>query len=84
MSALALPLHDASDSGRDAFRRTFAEQLARLPDLQARAFRMRDIEGWPPARICAQLGVSDETLAELLYDARSAMCRALAREGFGP
>ena len=84
MAAIALAIHDAPEAGADALRRTFAEQLARLPSLQARAFRMRDIEGWSPARICAQLGVTEEALAELLYEARWAMCRALAREGFGP
>jgi DNA-directed RNA polymerase specialized sigma24 family protein len=57
--------------------RAFSEGLARLPDLQARAFRLRDVEGWPPERICAALGVNDEVLAELLYEARVAMCRAL-------
>ena len=84
MSAIALSIHDASKPEGDALRRTLAEQLARLPALQARAFRLREIEGWPPARVCAQLGVTDEALAELLYEARWALCRALSREGFGP
>ena len=84
MSAIALNVQGKSQPERDAVQRVFAEQLARLPLLQARAFRMREIDGWAPSRICAQLGVTDEALAELLYEARWAMCRGLAREGFGP
>ena len=75
--AMHLPLL-APDADGDGLRRAFAVGLARLPALQARAFRLRELEGWSTARICAQLGVSDEVLAELLYEARVAMCRALA------
>lgn len=80
MSAIALTLpHDAADHDREGVRRAFAEQLSRLPEQQARAFRMRDIECLPPARICEMLGISDQALGDLLYEARVAMCHALAR-----
>ena len=82
MSALALNLpNDSPASSPAELRRALAEQVARLPALQARAFRLRELEGWTTARICRQLGVSDEVLAELLFEARVAMCRALAPEG---
>lgn len=63
---------------RDAFRRQLADHLARLPVLQARAFTMRDVEAMAPARICAHLAITEEELHELLFQARLAMCRALA------
>ena len=84
MSAIAL--HPAQDNrpDREAVRRTITAQLTRLPALQARAFRLREIEGHAPAHICALLGISDEMLRELLYEARVAMCGALAAEGLVP
>jgi DNA-directed RNA polymerase specialized sigma24 family protein len=52
-------------------------QVRRLPEIEARAFRMREVEGLEPAAICARLGVGPERLAELLLSARMALCRAL-------
>ena len=62
----------------ESFRHAFDEQLAQLPALQARAFTLRELEGWAPAMICARLAISEDRLAELLLEARLAMCRALA------
>jgi DNA-directed RNA polymerase specialized sigma24 family protein len=82
MSAFALqPQQDTCDPEPEALRSAFGEALARLPGPQARALRLRDVEGHAPERICEQLGVSEEALAELLYEARLAMCRALAPLG---
>ena len=79
MSAIALQhQQEAYDPEPEARRRAFGEALARLPAPQARAFRLREVEGCAPERICEQLGVSEDVLADLLYEARVAMCRALA------
>ena len=77
MTSLAMPL-DEGDLDREDFRRSFASHLARLPALQARAFTMREVEGLAPSRICGRLGISEDELGELLFEARLAMCRALA------
>jgi DNA-directed RNA polymerase specialized sigma24 family protein len=53
------------------------EQVGRLPEIEAQAFRMREVEGLEPAAICARLGIGDDRLAELLLSARVALCRAL-------
>ena len=57
--------------------RSLEEQVARLPEIEAKAFRMREVEGLEPAAICARLGIGDDRLAELLLSARAALCRAL-------
>ena len=64
------------------FREELDTQLARLPDLQARAFRMREFEGKESAEICAALGVTETNLFVLLHRARLALRRALDREWF--
>jgi DNA-directed RNA polymerase specialized sigma24 family protein len=76
---------DGCEINRDdaSFRRAFDEHLSRLPALQARAFRMREVEGLAPARICALLAIGSERLEELLFEARLAICQALARDGLG-
>ena len=56
---------------------SFEEQVGRLPEIEAQAFRMREVEGLEPATICARLGIGDDRLAELLLSARVALCRAL-------
>lgn len=64
------------------FREELERQLARLPDLQARAFRMRELEGRESAQICAALGVTENNLFVLLHRARLALRRSLDREWF--
>jgi DNA-directed RNA polymerase specialized sigma24 family protein len=61
----------------DRLQHELAAQVAKLPECEARAFWMREIEGLDPAMICARLGIGDERLAELLYSARVALCQAL-------
>jgi DNA-directed RNA polymerase specialized sigma24 family protein len=61
----------------ETVQRSLEEQVARLPEIEARVFRMREVEGLEPATICARLGIADERLAELLLSARVALCRAL-------
>jgi DNA-directed RNA polymerase specialized sigma24 family protein len=55
-------------------------QVALLPPMQQRAFRMREFEGREPPEICAALGVTESHLDTLLHAARLALVRAL----FGP
>ena len=61
----------------DRLQRRLEAQVERLPEIEARAFRMREVEGLEPAMICARLGIGDDRLAELLLSARVALCRAL-------
>ena len=65
------------------FRREFAGLVAHLPDLQARAFTLREVEGLAPARICTRMGIGPDRLEQLLFEARLAMCRALAGDATG-
>ena len=53
--------------------------VERLPSMQARAFRMRELEGKESAAICAAMGIDEGRLFALLLDARMALCRALFR-----
>ena len=64
------------------FREELAAQVARLPELQARAFRMRELEGRESAEICAALGVTESNLFVLLHRARLALRRSLDRDWF--
>lgn len=52
-------------------------QVARLPPMQRRAFRMREMEGREPKDICAVLGITEAHLDTLLHAARVALVRAL-------
>ena len=52
-------------------------QVALLPAMEQRAFRMREIEGREPPEICAALGVTESHLDTLLLAARVALARAL-------
>jgi len=65
------------------FREELDAQLARLPGLQARAFRMRELEGRESTEICAALGVTDSNLFVLLHRARLGLRRSLDRDWFG-
>jgi RNA polymerase sigma-70 factor (ECF subfamily) len=65
------------------FREELDAQLARLPELQARVFRMRELEGKESAEICAALGVTETNLFVLLNRARLALRRSLDRDWFG-
>jgi RNA polymerase sigma-70 factor (ECF subfamily) len=65
------------------FREELDAQVARLPDLQARAYRMRELEGRESAEICAALGVTESNLFVLLHRARLALRRSLDRDWFG-
>ena len=58
-------------------RQEIDRQLARLPSMQARAFRMRELEGKETAAICAAMGIDEGSLFALLLDARLALCSAL-------
>ena len=64
------------------FREELDIQVARLPDLQARAFRMRELEGRESAEICAALGVTETNLFVLLHRARLGLRRSLDRDWF--
>ena len=64
------------------FREELDAQVARLPDLQARAFRMRELEGKESAEICAALGVTETNLFVLLHRARLGLRRSLDRDWF--
>jgi len=64
------------------FREVLDAEIARLPDAQARAFRMREIEGRESPEICAALGVTENHLFVLLHRARLALRRGLDREWF--
>ena len=55
-------------------------EVSRLPAMQARAFRMRELEGKESAAICAAMGIDEGRLFALLLDARLALCRALFRQ----
>ena len=66
MSVMVRPLHHEID-----------RELATLPPMQARAFRMREFEGKEVATICAAMGIDEGRLFALLLDARLALCRAL-------
>lgn len=61
----------------ERLRQEIDRELTRLPTMQQRAFRMRDLEGKESAAICAALGIDEGRLFALLLDARLALCRAL-------
>jgi RNA polymerase sigma-70 factor (ECF subfamily) len=64
------------------FREALEAGIARLPEAQARAFRMRELEGRESAEICAALGVTENHLFVLLHRARLSLRRGLDRECF--
>lgn len=64
------------------FRDTLEAQLARLPRMQARAYRLRELEGREPAEICRALGITEGNLHVLLHRARLGLRRGLDREWF--
>jgi RNA polymerase sigma-70 factor (ECF subfamily) len=64
------------------FRAALAAAIARLPEAQARAYRMRELEGRETPEICAALGVSENHLFVLLHRARLHLRRSLDREWF--
>jgi RNA polymerase sigma-70 factor (ECF subfamily) len=64
------------------FRAEFDAQLERLPEMQARAFVMRELQGLEPDEICAKLGVTRNHLWVLLHRARMGLRRSLDREWF--
>jgi RNA polymerase sigma-70 factor (ECF subfamily) len=51
--------------------------LAHLPDRQRAVVMLRDVEGWPPAEICALFGISPGNERVLLHRARAAIRREL-------
>jgi DNA-directed RNA polymerase specialized sigma24 family protein len=57
--------------------RDLEAQVEKLPEIEARAFWMREMEGLDPAMICVRMGIGEQHLAELLHSARVALCRAL-------
>ena len=61
----------------DRLQRRLEAEVEKLPEIEGRAFRMREVEGLEPAVICARLRIGDDRLAELLLSARVALCRAL-------
>jgi RNA polymerase sigma-70 factor (ECF subfamily) len=64
------------------FREVLEAQLARLPEQQSRAFRMRELEGRESPEICAALGVTENHLFVLLHRARLGLRRGIDREWF--
>ena len=63
----------------ERLRQDIEREVARLPSMQARAFRMRELEGKESAAICAAMGIDEGRLFALLLDARVALCEALFR-----
>lgn len=53
------------------------EALERLPERQRAVVTLRDIEGWPPAEICALFGISSANERVLLHRGRAAIRREL-------
>jgi RNA polymerase sigma-70 factor (ECF subfamily) len=51
--------------GENAVR--LAKALARLPEDQAEAVRMRHLDGWTLERIADRMGKTDTAIASLLY-----------------
>lgn len=64
------------------FRAAFEAALARLPETQARAFVLREVQGLESGAICSQLGISESNLWVLLHRARLALRRTLDRDWF--
>jgi DNA-directed RNA polymerase specialized sigma24 family protein len=60
-----------------AVQATLEASVARLPADEARAYRMRELEGMDPRAICAALGIGEEVLFDLLFRARMALVREL-------
>jgi RNA polymerase sigma-70 factor (TIGR02943 family) len=64
------------------FEQELRNQISRLPDLQSRAYRLRELEGRETAEVCAELGVTEGNLFVLLHRARLGLRRSLDREWF--
>lgn len=64
------------------FRAAFEAALGELPESQARAFMLREVQGLESGAICSQLGVSESNLWVLLHRARLALRRSLDRDWF--
>lgn len=64
------------------FRAAFDRCLAGLPEMQSRAFVMREVKGMDSAEICRALGVTPANLWVLLHRARLGLRRGLDREWF--
>ncbi len=64
------------------FRAAFEAALASLPDSQARAFVLREVQGLESGDICSQLGITESNLWVLLHRARLALRRTLDRDWF--
>lgn len=64
------------------FRAELEAQLARLPEMQSRAFVMREVQGLDSGSICAALGITEGNLFVLLHRARLGLRRGLDREWF--
>lgn len=67
--------HDEADI--PGLREALGMQVSRLPPMQQRAFRMREMEGREPKDICAALGITEGHLDTLLHAARVALVAAL-------
>lgn len=64
------------------FRAAFDAQLALLPEMQSRAFVMRELMGLESEEICSALGVTPNHLWVLLHRARLGLRRGLDRDWF--
>lgn len=73
------PMAQTHTEDPQRLRHDIEREVERLPSPQARAFRMRELEGRDSAAICAAMGIDEGRLFALLLDARLALCRALFR-----
>lgn len=64
------------------FRAQFEAQLEKLPELQSRAFMMREVMGLEADEICRELGITLSNLWVLLHRARLGLRNGLEREYF--
>ncbi len=62
---------------------TLQNSLSVLPDKQARAFYMKEVDGFSSEEVCKVLGISSTNLWVLLHRARARLRDCLSLEGFG-
>lgn len=65
------------------FRRAFGQCLSALPERQAAAFTLREMEHLASEEVCKVLQVTSTNLWVLLHRARVALCRCLEAGWFG-
>jgi RNA polymerase sigma-70 factor (ECF subfamily) len=68
---------------RKRFREALERAVDALPAMQARAYRLRELEDRDPEQVCAALGITEGNLHVLLHRARLGLRRSLDRDWFG-